>query len=165
MVHFSTCRLPTVDFQQSSTLSAVPLLGTFIWGRGWSPRARTWGLLLRSSEKEVLHQNSSNLELLFQVQFLPKSAASLCAGAGHCLVSSPIPFLAGHSLPGRSARPGWRQGQHGAGAGGGGAAALEAAGAGAEEDGVRPAQDAELGPAGLCRIRTPCCWNGTSNPP
>lgn len=64
----------------------------------------------------------------------------------HCLVSSPVPFLAGHSLPGCSARPGWRQGQHGAGAGGGGAAALEAAGAGAKEDGVRPAQDAELGP-------------------
>lgn len=50
---------------------------------------------------------------------------------------SPAPFsLAGHSLPGHHARPGGRQGQHGAGAGGGGAAALEAAGAGAEEDGV-----------------------------
>lgn len=111
--------------------------------------------MLRSSGKEILHQNNSNLELLFQVHFLPKSAVSLSAGAGRCLVSSPIPFLAGHSLPGHSARPGWCQGQHSTGAGGGGAAALEATGAGAEEDGVRPAQDAELGPAGLCHIRTP----------
>lgn len=123
------------------------------------------GLVLRSSEKEVFHQNNSNLELFIQVQFLPKSAASLCAQAGHCLVSSPILFLAGHSFTGCSPHPGWCQGQHGAGAGGGGAAALEAAGAGAEEDCVRPAQDAELGPAGLCHIRTPQCWNGTSNPP
>lgn len=35
-------------------------------------------------------------------------------------------------------------GEHGAGAGGGSTAALEEAGSGAAQDGVRPAQDAEL---------------------
>lgn len=50
--------------------------------------------------------------------------------------------------------------QHGPGARGGGTAALEAAGAGAEEDGVRPAQDAQLGG------RLPALWppSGSSFP-
>lgn len=59
-------------------------------------------------------------------------------------VSSPHP--AGRPLPGcRHGPPRGRPGQHRPGARGGCPAAVEAAGAGAAEDGVRPAQDAQLG--------------------